>query len=86
VIQKRFEAKIMLQEIKSEFTEAISLNVQNILFALKENVIHRRSKPEGPSMEYNLPRFGPPTDNPCRQCWQEEAIPHLHTENNKRKA
>jgi hypothetical protein len=30
-------------EDKSEFAEAISLNGQNILFVLKENVIHRRS-------------------------------------------
>jgi hypothetical protein len=34
---------------KSEFVKAISLNGQNILFVLKENVIHRRSKPEDPS-------------------------------------
>jgi hypothetical protein len=38
---------------KSEFAEAISLNGQNILFALKENVIHRHSMPEDSSMESN---------------------------------
>jgi hypothetical protein len=36
----------------------ISLNGQNILFALKENAIHRRSKPEDPSTECNRHRFG----------------------------
>jgi hypothetical protein len=51
---------------KSEFAEVISLNGQNILFALKENVIHRRSKPERPSIESNPHRFGLPTDNPHR--------------------
>jgi hypothetical protein len=38
---------------KSEFAEMISLNVQNILFALKDNAIHRRSRPEGHSTESN---------------------------------
>jgi hypothetical protein len=51
---------------KSEFAEAISLNSQNILFALKENVIHQHSKPEDPSTESNHLRFGLPTDNPHR--------------------
>jgi hypothetical protein len=64
----------------------ISLNGQNILFALKENVIHRRSKLEYPSMESNPHRFGLPTDNPPRHHRQEEAVPHLHTEDNKSKA
>jgi hypothetical protein len=59
--------------------EAISLNIQNILFALEENVIHRRSKPEDTSMEYNSPWFGLPTDNPHRHHRKEEAAPHLHT-------
>jgi hypothetical protein len=44
--------------------EAISLNSQNILLALKENVIHQRSKPEDLSTESNPHRFGLPTDNP----------------------
>jgi hypothetical protein len=64
---------------KSEFAEAFSLNAQDILFALKENVVHRRSKPEDPSTEPNPHRFGLPTDNPHRHRRQEEAAPHLHT-------
>jgi hypothetical protein len=56
----------------------ISLNDQNILFALKENDIHRRSKLEDPSTESNPHRFGLPTDNPHRHHHKEEAIPHLH--------
>jgi hypothetical protein len=71
---------------KSEFAEAIYLNSQNILFALKENAIHRHSKPEGPSTESIPHRFGLPTDNPRRHRQQEEAAPHLHTEDNKSKA
>jgi hypothetical protein len=55
----------------------ISLIVQNILFALKENDIHRRSKPEDPSIESNPHRFGIPTDIPRRHRWKEEAVPHL---------
>jgi hypothetical protein len=70
----------------SEFAEAISLNGQDVLFALKENVIHQRSKPEDPSTKSNPHRFGLPTDNPRRHRWQEEAVPHLHIENNKSKA
>jgi hypothetical protein len=66
--------------------EAISLNGQDVLFALKENVIHQRSKPEDPSTEYNPHRFVLPTDNPRWHRRQEEAVPHLHTENNKSKA
>jgi hypothetical protein len=62
------------------------LNGQNILFALKENVVHRRSKPKDPSMEPNRHRFGLPTDNPRRPHRQEEAVPHLHTEDCKSKA
>jgi hypothetical protein len=63
----------------------ISLNGQNILFALKENVIHQRSKPKDPSTESNPDRFGLPTDNPRRHCRQEEAVPHLDTEDSKSK-
>jgi hypothetical protein len=71
---------------KSELAEAISLNGQNILFAIKENVIHRHSKPKDPSME-SIPHWvGLPTDNPHRHCQQEEAAPHLHIEDNKSKA
>jgi hypothetical protein len=65
----------------SEFVKVISLNDQNILFALKESVIHRHSKPEDPSTESNPHRFGLPTDNPRRYCRKVEAAPHLHTEN-----
>jgi hypothetical protein len=65
---------------KSEFAEAISLNGQNILFALKENAIHWHSKLEDPSMESIPHRFGLSTDNPHRHHRQEEAAPHLHTE------
>jgi hypothetical protein len=71
---------------KLEFVEVISLNGQNILFALKENAIHRCSKPEDPSTESNPHRFWLPTDNPRWHHWQEEAAPHLHTEDNKSKA
>jgi hypothetical protein len=75
----------MLQE-KLEFAEANSLNVQNILFVLKENAIHWRSKPEGPSMESSPYQFRLPTDNPHRHRQQEEAVPHLHTKDSKSKA
>jgi hypothetical protein len=51
---------------KSKFVEVIFLNGQNILFALKENVIHRYSKPENPNTESNPHWFGFPTDNPHR--------------------
>jgi hypothetical protein len=44
----------------------ISLNGQNILFALKENANHRHSKPEDPSTESNPHQFGLFTDNPRR--------------------
>jgi hypothetical protein len=60
--------------------EVISLNGQNILFALKENTINRRSKPEDPSMESNPHRFGLPNDNPHRHHRKEKVVPHLHTE------
>jgi hypothetical protein len=71
---------------QSKFAEAISLNGQNILFALKENAIHRRSKPEGPSTEPNTHRFELPTNNSHRHRRQEEAVPHLHIEDSKNKA
>jgi hypothetical protein len=71
---------------KSELAGANSLNGQDILFALKENVIHRHSKLEDPSTEFNPHQFGLPTDNPRRHRRQEDAVPHLHTEDNKSKA
>jgi hypothetical protein len=71
---------------KSEFVEAISLNDQNILFALKENTIHRHSRPEDPSTESSPHQFGLSTDNAHRHSRQEEAATHLHTEANKSKA
>jgi hypothetical protein len=71
---------------KSEFAEAISLNGQNILFALKENAIHQHSNPEDPSTESNPHRFGLPTDNTHQHHRQEEAVPHPHTEDSKSKA
>jgi hypothetical protein len=61
-------------------------DVQNILFTLDENVIHQRSKHKDPSTESNLPRFGLPTDSPHQHRWKEEAVPHLHIEENKSKA
>jgi hypothetical protein len=59
----------------------ISLNGQNILFALKDNVVYRCSKPEDPSIESNPHRLGLSTDNPHWHRRQEEAAPHLHIEN-----
>jgi hypothetical protein len=64
----------------------IYLNGQNIIFTLKENVIHYHSKSENPSTESNPYQFELPTDNPRRHHRQEEADPHLHTEDNKSKA
>jgi hypothetical protein len=58
----------------------ISLNNQNILFALKENAIHRRSKPGDPSTKSNPHQFAFPTDNPHWHHRTEEVVPHLHTE------
>jgi hypothetical protein len=72
--------------IKLEFVEEISLNGQDIPFALKENDIHRHSKLEDPTMESVPHRFGFPTDNPHRHRRQDKATPHLHTEDNKSKA
>jgi hypothetical protein len=66
--------------------EAFSLNDQDILFAPKENAVHRHSKLEDPSTECNPHRFGLPTDNPRQHHWQEEAAPHLHTENPQEKS
>jgi hypothetical protein len=60
--------------------EPISLNDQNIFFALKENVIHRCSKPENPNTESNPHRFGLPIDNPYLQHRKEKAVSHLHIE------
>jgi hypothetical protein len=60
--------------------KAISLNDQNILFALKENAIHRYSKPADPSTESNPHWFGLSTDNPHRLRLKDEAVPHQHTE------
>jgi hypothetical protein len=57
---------------------AIFLNDQNIRFALKENTIHRRSKPKDPSTESNPHWFGLSTDNPGRHHQKEEAVPHLY--------
>jgi hypothetical protein len=64
----------------------ISLNGQNILFALKENAIHWHSKAKDPITESIPHWFGLPTNNTHQHCWQEEAAPHLHTEDNKSKA
>jgi hypothetical protein len=80
------EAKISLQRIKSEFAEVISLNGLDIPFAQKEHAIHRHSKPEDPNTESIPHRFELPTDNPRQHHRQEEAAPHLHTEDNKSKA
>jgi hypothetical protein len=66
--------------------KAISLNVQNILFALEENAIHWRSKLQDPSTKSNPHRFGLTTDNPRRHQRKEEAVPNLHIEDNKSKA
>ncbi len=63
-----------------------ALNNQDILLALKENVIHWRSKPEDPSTESNPHRFGLPTDNSHRHHQKKEAAPHLHIGDNKSKA
>jgi hypothetical protein len=73
-------------EDKSEFAKLISLNSQSIRFAIKENDIHWRSVPEDPSTESNPHRFGLPIDNPRQHHRQEEAVPHLHTEDSKSKA
>jgi hypothetical protein len=66
--------------------KVISLNDQNILFALEENAIHKCSKPKDPSMESNPHHAGLPTDNPRRHRRKEKTVPHLHTEDNKSKA
>jgi hypothetical protein len=60
--------------------KAISLNDQNILFALKENVIHQCSKPEDPSTESNPHWFRLPIDNLHWHHRKEESFPHLHIE------
>jgi hypothetical protein len=86
VIQQVVCSQNYASKEKLEFTEVISLNGQNILFALKHNAIHQRSKPEDPSTESNPHPFGLPTDIPRRHRQQEEAAPHLHTEDNRSKA
>jgi hypothetical protein len=82
---KRFEAKITFQRYnrvcRSDFSHG-----QDIPFALKGNANHRHSKPGDPSTESNPHRFGLLTDNPHRHHRQEEAVPHLHTEDSKSKA
>jgi hypothetical protein len=65
--------------------KVISLNDQDILFILKENDIHRHSKPENPSTEFNPHWFGLPTNNLHRHRRQEEAVSHLHIEDSKSK-
>jgi hypothetical protein len=69
-----------------EFAKVEITLVQYILFALKENVIHQRSKSEDPSTVPNPDRFGPPTGIPRRHHRKEEEAPHLHIGNNKSKA
>jgi hypothetical protein len=82
---KRVEAKITLQRYNrvcgSDFSHG-----QDIYFALKENVIHRHSKPGDSSTESNPCRFELLTDNPHRHRRQEETVPHIHTEDSKSKA
>jgi hypothetical protein len=82
---KRFKAKIMFQRY-NRFCGSDFSHGQDIPFALKGNAIHRHSKPEDPSMESNPHRFGLPTDNPRRHHRQEEAVPHMHTEDSKSKS
>jgi hypothetical protein len=65
----------------SEFSHA-----SNILFALEENAIHHRSKPEDPSNEPNPDLFESPKGNTRRHHRKEEEAPHLHTGDNKSKA
>jgi hypothetical protein len=85
LVYKKFEAKRhfkrYLRVCGCDFS-----HVQYILFALEENVIHQRSKPDDPSMVFNPPRFGPPTNNPHRHRQKEEAAPHLYIVGNKSKA
>jgi hypothetical protein len=70
----------------SEFAEVKITLIQNILFALEENIIHEHSKPKDPSTVTNPHRFGPPTNNPHRHRRKEEEAPHLRTGDNKSKA
>jgi hypothetical protein len=51
VIQQEVWSQNYILGDKSKFAEVISLNGQNILFALKENAIHQHSKPEDSSTE-----------------------------------
>jgi hypothetical protein len=64
----------------------VSLIIQNILFALEENVIHPHSKSQDPSKVPNPHQFGPPTDNPRQHHRKEEETPDLHIGDNKCKA
>jgi hypothetical protein len=68
-----------------EFVEAEITLVQYILFALEENAIHQRSKPEDPNTVLNPHQFGPPTGILLRHHQKEEEAPHMHTEDNKSK-
>jgi hypothetical protein len=70
----------------SEFAEVKITLVQYILFALEENAIHQRSKPEDPSTLPNPQRFGPPTGIHCWHRQKNEEVSHLHTGDNKSKA
>jgi hypothetical protein len=81
---KMFEAKITLQRYNRVYESDFS-HGQDIPFALKGNAIHQHSKPGDPSTESNPRRFELPTDNPRRHRWQEEVVPHLHTEDSKSK-
>jgi hypothetical protein len=80
-----FQNKNHVSGDKSEFAEAISLNDQNILFVLEENVIHQRFKPEYPSTASNPHQFRLFIDNPRRHHQKEKAVPHLHTKDNNAK-
>jgi hypothetical protein len=75
-----------LQKIFQSLQKEKMTLVHNILFALEENVIHQRSKPEDPSTVSNPHRFGPSTDNPHRHRQKEVEAPHLHTGDNQSKA
>jgi hypothetical protein len=74
----------MPHRIKQSLRKQFS-HVQNILFALEDNAIHQRSKPEDPSTE-SPQQFGSPIDNPHRHHQKEKAVPHQHTGDNKSKA
>jgi hypothetical protein len=48
--------------------------IWSILFALEENAIHQRSKPEDPSMVSNPHQFGPSTNNAHLQHRKEKSL------------